>query len=176
MIDLTRETMIRATDIASKECDKNLRWTGLDCEAEKYLAPLRHALGVSQDRFPWCACFVAWCIREAGGVIPDEWPGFTFQTIAYVPTWEMWARQAGFWYQRTSLNKFMPQKGDIVLFDWDGRNVPEDDNHIGIVETYPGEDIVHTCEGNTSAENQGNGNTTAHKLRGFKIIHGFIRF
>lgn len=168
----TKEIMEKAADIALVECKKKLSWTGMSCEAEKYLAPFRKALGVASGRFSWCACFIVYCIREAGGDVPTVIPG-TNLTWAYVPAVEQWAKTNGWWNSSRDKN-FNPRKGDVVLFDWDNDTTAD---HIGIVLAYtPGASVVTTLEGNTSAENQSNGNTTAQRTRAWSTIRGFVRF
>lgn len=167
----TQAVMRKAADIAATECAKRLSWQGLSSEAEKYLAPIRKALGVPSARFPWCACFVTWCARQAGGVIPDVLVGNL--TIAYVPAWESWAKSKGFWHSSREKD-FNPQKGDIVIFDWGSDGVGD---HIGLVESYkPGSTQVVCLEGNTSNEDNSNGNQTARRVRYWSNIRGFVRF
>lgn len=173
--DSTKSIMEKAVDIAVVECKKNLKWTGMDCEAEKYLAPLRKSLGMPSGRFAWCGVFVSWCIRQAGGTLPDVLPGTAPLTIAYVPAWESWAKSQKIWHPASD-KSFDPQKGDIVLFDWEVDAVPD---HIGLVRAYDRKVApytVLTCEGNTSPENQSNGNSTALRERHWNSIRGFIRF
>lgn len=167
--------MEKAVDIAVAECKKNLSWTGMSCEAEKYLAPLRKALGAPSGRFAWCGCFVSWCVRQAGGSLPDVLPGQAPLTIAYVPAWRDWAKAQGLWRSASDL-KFNPKKGAIILYNWDGDAFPD---HIGLVVSYDRNTdpfTVHTAEGNTSQANQSNGNSTALRSRNWKDIDGFIEF
>jgi hypothetical protein len=160
-----------AADIAFVEAKKNLSWTGMDCEAEKYLGPLRKALGAPSGRYSWCASFVSWCVRRAGGEIPDVIDGNL--TIAYVPAWETWAKKNGFWYSSRDKN-FNPVKGDIAIYDWEGDSLAD---HIGIVHSYaPGSVTVYACEGNTSSQSNSNGNQTAYRARDWSSIRGFVRF
>lgn len=166
----TPEIMKKAAEIAYNEAMKDLSWTSMNCEAEKYLAPLRKALGQPTGRFSWCACFVSWCVRQAGGVIPDVIDGNL--TIAYVPAWETWAKKNGFWYSSRD-KSFNPVEGDIVIYDWEGDSIPD---HIGIIFGYAGGSTVNTCEGNTSTESNSNGNQTAFRTRDWSNIRGFVRF
>lgn len=167
----SKEIMEKAADIALVEAKKKLSWTGLNCEAEKYLAPFRKALGAPSGRFAWCSCFVVYCIREAGGDVPTVIPG-TNLTWAYVPAGMDYAKKNGWWFPASDKN-FNPRKGDLVLFDWDGG----EPDHIGMVIDYkPGEAYVECAEGNTSPENETNGNKTALKKRHWSLIKGFVRF
>lgn len=154
-----------------KEAEKNLFWTDEKCEAEKYLASVRQAVGQAKGRFPWCGAFVYWCCKVAGFDFPAAFPtGFT---AAYVPGWEAWARANKTWYSsRLRSSEFNPKAGDIVVFDWNGDSVPD---HIGIVLEYDGKRTLTTAEGNTSPGNNSNGNSTAIRTRDWNVCKGFIR-
>lgn len=156
---------------ARKEGEKNLVWTDEKCEAEKYLASVRKAIGQSKGRFPWCGAFVYWCCNVAGVDVPTSFPtGFT---AAYVPGWEAWARANKTWYSsRLKTDEFNPKAGDIVVFDWNDDSVAD---HIGIVLSYDGKRTLTTAEGNTSATNNSNGNSTAIRTRDWNVCKGFIR-
>lgn len=163
--------MAEALRIAEAEGDKNLSWTGMGCEAEKYLAPLRPALGAPSGRFAWCGCFISWCLSQAGISIPLTLPHTGGLTQAYVPAWETWARAEGLWHSSRDRN-FIPQPGDIAIFDWEGDDDPD---HIGLVLSFDGADTLHTAEGNTSATSNDNGNHTATRWRSLTVVKGFIR-
>lgn len=89
-----------------------------------------------ENRVEWCACFVSWCMNEAGliekGVVPK---------FAYCPTGIQWFKQNQQWKPRGSI----PQPGDIIFFDWQVDGVSD---HVGIVERVEG-NIVYTIEGNS---------------------------
>jgi hypothetical protein len=161
----------RFCEIARIEAEKNLVWTDENCEAEKYLASVRPAIGQKRGRFPWCGAFVYWCAAQAGLKIPAAFPtGFT---AAYVPGWEAWAKANKTWYSsRLRASEFNPKAGDIVIFDWDGDSVPD---HIGIVLSYDGKRTLKTAEGNTSQSNNSNGNSTSIRTRDWNVCKGFIR-
>lgn len=156
---------------ARKEGEKKLVWMDEKCEAEKYLASVRKAIGQSKGRFPWCGAFVYWCCNVAGVDVPTAFPtGFT---AAYVPGWEAWARTNKTWYSsRLKIDEFNPRAGDIVVFDWNDDSVAD---HIGIVLSYDGKRTLTTAEGNTSATNNSNGNSTAVRTRDWNACKGFIR-
>jgi hypothetical protein len=95
----------------------------------------------------WCADFVSWVYREAGhpfsGGVDGGWrlPG--------VAGLRSWLEQNGIWHGRGGGDT--PQPGDVVAFG--------DNEHTGIVERLddagtpdPGDDVIHTIEGNTSNE------------------------
>lgn len=161
----------KLAEIAEAEGKKALVWDGEQSEAEKYLKLIRESVGMSKGRFPWCGAFVHWCCEQAGISIPDSFP--TGYTAAYVPAWEAWAKSNKWWYSsRLKADEFNPQTGDIVVFDWNADAIPD---HIGIVLSYDGKRTLKTAEGNTSADNQSNGNSTAIRTRDWNVCRGFIR-
>jgi hypothetical protein len=160
---------LKLANLAQQEAAKNLRWTGPDCEAEKYLKPLRQPMrerkhiGTRVVFYNWCAAFVTWCCREAGIQIPDAPNGY-WATMAYVGSWKFWAQKKGYWHPTGSIT---PRRGDILVFDWFDGVVSLD--HIGIVSGYTaGQPVIHTYEGNS-------GNQTASKTRLLSTVPGFIR-
>lgn len=162
---------LAAADLAEREGQKHLMWTGMSSEAEKYLAELRNALGQHTGKFAWCGAFVTWCFRKSGVNIPLAFS--TGYTAAYVPGWEIWAKAKGFWYPWDV--SFVPQRGDIVVFGF-GDSVG---THIGVVLRYINGATIVTAEGNTSIDDAGSqtsGNSTDVKTRYRSGVRGFIRF
>ena len=107
---------------------------------EEYLAAV--GLGPGQ---PWCAAFIAWCMRAAG---VQGWP-------ATGDTWalEDWARARGVLHDD-------PQRGDVFLvLGADGRPV-----HTGFVAAVQSE-YVSTIEGNTGMRSDFDGDGVAAKSR-----------
>lgn len=88
-------------------------------------------------RVEWCACFVSWCANEVG-VMDIKIPKFSY-TLNGVN----WFQQRNQYQGRA----YVPNKGDIIFFDWDGGGTGKD--HVGIVETVAS-GRVHTIEGNSS--------------------------
>lgn len=92
------------------------------------------------SRVEWCACFVSWCANECNyidmGIIP-KFSNCQNEGIA-------WFKVCGLWKD----NKFVPNSGDIIFFDWenDGKS-----DHVGIVEKVEDEK-VYTIEGNSSGD------------------------
>ena len=84
----------------------------------------------------WCDIFISWLANQVGILnilIPKE---------AYVPT-------TANWYKNKRLLKdknYRPQKGDLILFDYNHNKTPD---HIGIVDYVEG-NVIHTIEGNKS--------------------------
>jgi hypothetical protein len=159
----------RLANVAQQEAARGLKWTGPDCEAEKYLKPLRKPMqnlkhiGKKPVFYNWCAAFVTWCCREAGIEIPDVPEGY-WATMALVGSWKFWAQKRGYWHPRGSIS---PRRGDILVFEWFNGDLALD--HIGIVSGYTaGQSVIRTYEGNC-------GNQTASKTRRLANVPGFIR-
>ena len=113
-------------------------------------------------RFDWCGAFVHFCCEQAGIEVPIQPEGLG-TTTALVASWAHWAKQKGYWHPARSTK---PRRGDIVTFDWPGRNRFD---HIGVVRGYtPGSSKFNTAEGNTD-------NRTAQKTRSLSQIAGIIR-
>lgn len=84
----------------------------------------------------WCAIFVSWCARQAG-ISEAQIP-----TCAGCTSWRNAFRRLGIWRGR---DDHTPQRGDLILFDWDGD--PSASEHVGIV-TRADNKYVYTVEGN----------------------------
>lgn len=87
---------------------------------------------VNGDATPYCACFVTWCLRQAGVTAPHFPSAVAFD----------WADVGGRGIPASNLSA-----GDLVAFDWDGDGVGD---HVGIVEQAHGGGVYTTIEGNTS--------------------------
>lgn len=161
------DVMAKIAEIAAAEGKKNLKYNGVNSEAEKYLASVRSLIGMPSGRFAWCAAFVFWCCKQGGLDLSKELKGYA----AYVPGWQDWAELNGEWHD-TSEKSFTPQKGDIVCYDWDDDGLPD---HIGIVLSYDGGSYIQAAEGNTSSVSDGNGDQTSIRSRHWDSLCGFIR-
>lgn len=160
--DITAKRILLA-DIAEREGKKGLTWKSSQSAAEKFLKPLRAALGGFSGRYEWCGAFTLWCCREAGLKLPDK-PKESRFTYALVAAWHDWASVNKMWLPAST----RPKKGDIILFDW--KETPGRFNHIGLViaDQLPGHSIIKTAEGNA-------GNITAIKSRLPATVAGYIR-
>ncbi|NJR18469.1 MAG: CHAP domain-containing protein [Calothrix sp. CSU_2_0] len=169
IIPVEKGITARLADFAEDEAAKNLRWTGVSSEAEKYLKIFREPMfrlghiGMMPVLYDWCAAFVNYCCEKVGIDIPDIPQGFS-ASMALVESWKFWAKKNGYWYSKGSI---VPQRGDIVVFDWQRNNSQLD--HIGIVRGYtPGSSTIQTSEGNK-------GNISGNFTRNMADVAGFIR-
>ena len=90
-------------------------------------------------RVEWCACFVSWCADQCGyidaGIIPK---------FAGCTTGGYWFIERGQWAD----NRYIPQPGDIIFFDWDNDGEDGERDHVGIVEKVE-YGYIYTIEGNS---------------------------
>ena len=103
-----------------------------------------------EGRVEWCACFVSWCINQAGYSEP-RFAGCTSGGMGWFKSHGQWA--AG------GYSDIAP--GDMIFFDWDNSG---DADHVGIVI---GKDATHvyTVEGNSG---------DACKIRSYPLDSGYI--
>lgn len=85
---------------------------------------------------PWCAMFVSYCMNKAG-VLQNVVKKFASCSIGW-----KWFRSKG----QTRNRGYIPQKGDIIFFDWNPEKGDGID-HVGIVNNVNGE-YIYTLEGN----------------------------
>lgn len=93
----------------------------------------------------WCAAFVHYCCNLSGFSIPVR-PNDTPCTMAGCIAWEKWAiADSRVDYIPGDMPEFVPEAGDIVLFNCVFENKPHD--HIGIVLNATPYELI-TAEGN----------------------------
>ena len=104
------------------------------------------------SRVEWCACFVSWCIKQAG----YSEPRFAACASQGVP----WFKEHGQW---AAGNYTDVAPGDVIFFDWDGGGA----DHVGLVIGTDGTN-VYTVEGNSG---------DACKIKSYPLtsqyIHGY---
>jgi len=104
------------------------------------------------SRVEWCACFVSWCINQAG----YSEPKFAACASQGVP----WFKEHGQW---AAGNYTDVAPGDVIFFDWDGGGA----DHVGLVIGTDGTN-VYTVEGNSG---------DACKIKSYPLtsqyIHGY---
>lgn len=126
-LDWLRARIGMAEEPVGSNCNEISRWAGLGC-------------------VPWCAEAVSEALVKGGvgdgdrtladvGPRPDYRWGW-----AYCPSIVNAFRAAGR-FDRS------PRVGDFVLFDWQGDGISD---HVGMVESLPGDGTIVTLEGNTS--------------------------
>ena len=109
----------------------------------------------------WCDCFVSACAIKAGAI---DIIGTEVGCERHIEIF----KKKGIWIEDGSVK---PQVGDIILFNWDDSNQPNDgySDHIGFVEQQYGNTIV-CIEGNI---NEAVGRRTINV--GWGYIRGFAR-
>ena len=93
----------------------------------------------------WCAAFVYYCCREAGFDLPIRPDECRSCHLAGCIAWEEWAIGDDRIGYHKGTDTFVPETGDIVLYDRVFNNQEHD--HIGIVLRNPGNTII-VAEGN----------------------------
>ena len=115
------------------------------------------------DGAEWSAIFVSWVYNKAGVTLKDIGPpnGFHYPQSAY-----------NHWKENGALTD-NPQKGDIVLFDW------EDDghsDHAGIFDSWKSEDKLefYVWEGDSEVGSSSNGGEVIKQLRSVSAVKTFV--
>ncbi len=122
-ISTANNTRTKMVDLASNEIgneggEKYWRWWGYD------------------ERVEWCAIFISWLAdqNKLTKVIPK------FQAVD--EGIRLFKEKK---HYKSNKDKYIPQSGDIIFFDWGANNIPD---HVGLVEYVDGE-YVYTIEGNS---------------------------
>lgn len=97
----------------------------------------------------WCALFVYHCCRQVGIILPIKHPKGYFR-FAAVGAWQDWAILIGDTYHEVNEPNFMPDKGDIVIYEQ--LLTSDHHDHIGIVLACEDNSII-VAEGNVDNEN-----------------------
>jgi len=137
--------------------EKALLWAAHECDVLKVREdPPGSNRGEKVDEYeaefglkgqPWCACFVAWCLRQAGFE-----KGKDFPNSALVADWRRWAIEK-------SVRQTAFRRGD--LFYMVHRNGT---GHIGFVANVNG-DRLETIEGNTNDGGSREGIAVMRRIR-----------
>ena len=132
--------------------DGTIKWTGSLVDiarsqlgtytGEKYWTYYEGTPFVNGSVTPWCGCFIAWCLKQAG-IINAIHVG----NMASVPYWLRYFDRTGKWDS-------MPNPGDIVVYDWKPYDGIRQGFHVGIVEKVK-DGLVYTIEGNTGTSYYG---------------------
>ena len=113
-------------------------------------------------QYSWCSVFIAWCANQAGiseEVIPQSRPyASVMQYVKYYMEKGRWhrVRSSGWSSASSGINDtgaadtdYVPQQGDIVLFETNG-NYNDGPDHIGLVDYQDGEYLYYIDGNNTS--------------------------
>lgn len=117
---------------------------------------------VNGSAFPWCVTFV-WDIFRQCGLSNLFYDGK--KTASCDSVYE-WGKRTGILWGGYD----MVEAGDLVLFDFDGKNGY---NHIGIIEKY-NNGLLQTIEGNTGTNNDSNGGEVMRRFRNPYTTHACI--
>lgn len=101
----------------------------------------------------WCGMFVSWCYAQAG--FPIKGGGFS----------KGFAGCQTAWTNFKSKETKTPERGDVVLFDWNGDGRYD---HTGIFVKKLNDHQFETIEGNTAVGNDSNGGQVMSRIRNFK--------
>jgi hypothetical protein len=141
---------IKMAEIAKREAARSFH--GGVMKARSNLRPITSLFPVwplKKWSGKWCAAFVYYCCRKAGFRIPVRYPDPKVPcNFAGCYAWEKWARLPGhdFYFSKND-RKFIPAKGDIVIYD--GLFDPGPHDHIGIIlENRP--ETLLVAEGNVN--------------------------
>lgn len=115
----------------------------------------------------WCAAFVYHCCMQVGFTLPIKYTEPVPCRFAGVKAWLVWSQLPEInFYHPADQKGFMPERGDIVIYEDIVGNGPHD--HIGIVMDFK-DGIITTAEGNVE-------NRSGIFMRDrYKNINGFIR-
>jgi len=115
------------------------------------------------NRVAWCAIFVSWVYDQAGAKLGkvDTAKGYHYCPSAF-----------NFWRKNKKITT-LPERGDIVLFDWDANKLSD---HTGIFLRWINQEktIFEAIEGNTSPRNASNGGQVMKTVRYRKNVQAFV--
>lgn len=132
-------------------------------EIAKYWDATDYSTGM-QNREPWCAAFVCWCVRQG------------IKEFGANPTWPLprTARAFGFdeeWAVRNALrvtktpSASVLKPGDIVVFKF---------SHVGVYVGPVNSTSILTVEGNTNGEGSREGDGVYQKVRPVALVRSAI--
>ena len=124
----------------------------------------KYGLWYGMDHQPYCAIGLTWTAFQVGGL--DAIGGRWYRVIPFAQ-----------WFRDRHRFFGSGQRGDIVFFDWTGRQRAGSEQHVGIVESVSGS-YVQTIEFNTTsgvAGSQSDGGGVYKRTRHISMIVGFGR-
>jgi hypothetical protein len=115
----------------------------------------------AQNREPWCAAFVCWCVAEAAKKVPVNFR--LPQDPRAFGLDEDWAKHSGLAKSGSPSARDI-KTGDIVVFQF---------SHVGICVGSNG-DSIFTVEGNTNGDGSREGDGVYRKTRSASLIRSAI--
>lgn len=110
----------------------------------KHFAPAPH----SEFDGKWCAAFVYHCCILVGLKLPSRHPKPVSCSFAGVQGWTEWAKLSPNRFYFSAHNaKFLPERGDLVVFD--RLFIPGPHDHMGVVLRVS-KDKIRVAEGNVN--------------------------
>lgn len=138
----------KLSDIAKREAQKCFHGNVMKVESNlQSIANLFPKWSLENWDNKWCAAFVYYCCVNAGFNLPVRYPDERVTcNFAGCIAWELWAKlPKNNFYYLASIDDFIPQKGDIVIYDEVFLKEPHD--HIGIIIENQ-RDYILVAEGN----------------------------
>lgn len=132
-------------DIAKEEALKCFH--GYVMQTKPNFHEMIHPFGLSDEKADrqWCGAFAYHCCRKAGYNIPAKPMGCSFDLFKCY-AWEDWAKaDERISYYGADDGSFVPEPGDIVLYDRVFEN--RENDHIGIIIGVDDNSII-SAEGN----------------------------
>ena len=139
-------TRLILADIAKAEALRCFHGAVMKLEANiQPIVKLFPGFTIEEADGKWCAAFVYYCCEKAGFKIPTR-PSECTASLAGCLQWEELAiNNTGMEYYHANRNDFVPEAGDIVLFD--NVFIDHEHDHIGIVIENKNASLI-VAEGN----------------------------
>lgn len=166
---------IRKRLIAIADAEVGVREVPKDSNTGKRVKEYQAATDLDGTRWPYCAAFVCWCIREWGKL--SEVRDALMMTAAQFEVWrpktpaaygfDAWAVKKGLLVmnENTHPGEYILHTADLVNYDF---------SHAGILDTDRG-NVLLTVEGNTDAAGSRDGGGVYRKTRARSFARKFIR-
>jgi hypothetical protein len=158
--------------IAESQCDlaESPRGSNRGAALTKFFAADDYHPGGKDEGYPWCACFVSWCVQQFLRKASTHFAGVTPPRLAAAFDFKAWgaAHHAMIFTPLACRpGQLWPQRGDIVVFKF---------SHVGIVAAVNGRDRIFTSiEGNSNADGGRDGYAVVRHGRTFTPVREFIR-
>ena len=132
-------------------------------EIAKYWAATNYPDGM-QNREPWCAAFVCWCVAEGIRNFGKN-PNWALPRTATAFGFEDWAEEYKLPVNTNPASSDL-QLGDILVFKF---------SHVGIYAGGVNAESIVTIEGNTNGAGSREGDGVYRKLRPVSLVRSAVR-